>query len=84
MSIQAVTTLAQMIPVIVLSGAVVGIAKQAVPREQAAKSFSEVSLKEANETVGKNNVDVARKNPDTIFHTDRGEILCTGGMYFIR
>ena len=81
---QTVTTLAQMIPVIVLSGAVVGIAKQAIPREQAAKSFSEVSLKDANETVGSDNVNVACKNPDTIFYTDRGEILYTGGMYFIR
>lgn len=84
MTMGAVTTLSQMIPVIVLSGAVTGLAKQAVPREAAVASFSEISREDATAMVGANNVRVAKKNPGVIFHTTRGEIMYTDGRYFIR
>lgn len=81
---QATTTLAQMIPVVVLSGTITGLAKQAVPRETAVKSFSEVSWKDAVDVFGKSDVAVARKNPNTIFHTDMGDIMYTDGRWFVR
>ena len=84
---QATTTLAQMIPVIVLSGTVTGLAKGAVPvetREKAVASFNEVSKADAVEMVGRNNVDVAKRNPNTIFHTSRGEVMYSDGRYFVR
>ena len=81
---QAATTLAQMIPVVVLSGAITSLAKQAVPRETAIKSFSEISREGAIAMVGRDSVNIAKKNPDTIFHTSRGEVMYSDGRYFIR
>ena len=81
---QATTTLTQMIPVVVLSGVITGLAKQAVPKETAIKSFSEISREDAIAMVGRSNVNIAKKNPDTIFHTTRGEVMYSGGKYFLR
>jgi len=83
-TMSTVTTLTQMIPVIVLSGAVAGLAKSAIPKETAIKSFHEVSRQDAAELIGRSNVDIARKNPNTIFHTTRGEVMYSDGRYFVR
>ena len=87
MTLGTVTTLSQMIPVIVLSGAVVGLAKGIAPsetKEAAVKSFGEVNRADAIEMAGKDNVDIAKKNPDTIFHTNRGDIMYSDDRYFVR
>jgi len=81
------TQLAQMIPVIVLSGTVTELAKGAVPgetKEKAVTTFNEVSRADAIETVGRSGVDIAKKNPNTIFHTTRGEVMYSDGRYFVR
>ena len=87
MTLGTATTLSQMIPVIVLSGAIAGLAKGIIPsetREQAVKSFNEVSEKEAVDAVGWNSIRVAKKNPDAIFRTDRGDVMYSDGRYFVR
>jgi len=81
---QATTTLAQTIPVIVLSGATAGMLKDMYTEKAARESFSEVSREDAIDTVGRLNVGVAKKNPNTIFHTSKGEVMYSNGSYFIR
>ena len=80
------TQLAEMIPVIVLSGAVTGMLgqTQAYTKRGASQTFSEASYREAADTFGKSTVDIAKKNPNTIFHTDEGEIMYSDGKYFVR